>query len=88
MTALTETETSERDRLAAVPASYFRAVDSLDVEAVLEHFATHATLTVQTAHTTFSGHEEIARMFTDFFADWDSMVHDVTNIVVEPAPAR
>ena len=55
MTALTETETSERDRLAAVPASYFRAVDSLDVEAVLEHFATDATLTVQTAQFNRNG---------------------------------
>lgn len=82
------TETSERDRLAAIPASYFRAVDSLDVEAVLEHFAEDATLTVQTAGVTFSGHEEIGRMFEGFFADWDSMVHDVTNIVVEPGAGK
>ena len=82
------TETSERDRLAAIPASYFRAVDALDVDAVLEHFAADATLTVQTAHVTFSGHEEIARMFRDFFADWDSMTHDITNIVVEPGAGK
>ena len=82
------TATSERDRLATVPASYFRAVDSLDVDAVLEHFAEDATLTVQTAHVTFSGHEEIARMFRDFFADWDSMVHEITNIVVEPGVGK
>ena len=43
----TVTETSERDRLAAIPASYFSAVDSLDVDAVLEHFAEDATLTVR-----------------------------------------
>lgn len=86
MTTVTETEA--RDRLAAIPASYFSAVDSLDVDAVLEHFAEDATLTVQTARVTFSGHEEIARMFTDFFADWDSMVHEITNIVVEPAAGK
>lgn len=86
MTAVTST--SERDRLAAVPASYFRAVDALDVDAVLEHFADDATLTVQTARATFSGREEIARMFTGFFADWDSMVHNVTNIVVDPAAGK
>ena len=84
----TVTETSERDRLAAIPASYFNAVDSLDVDAVLEHFAEDATLTVQSARVTFSGHTEIARMFTDFFADWDSMVHDITNIVVEPGAGK
>ena len=27
-------------------------------------------------------------MFTDFFADWDSMVHDITNIVVEPGAGK
>ena len=82
------TETSERDRLAAIPASYFSAVDSLDVDAVLEHFAEDATLTVQTAGVTFAGHKEIGHMFTGFFADWDSMVHDVTNIVVEPGAGK
>jgi ketosteroid isomerase-like protein len=82
------TETSERDRLAAIPISYFRTVDALDVDAVLEHFAEDATLTVQTAGVTFTGHDEIARMFVDFFADWDSMVHDVTNIVVEPGAGK
>ena len=53
----TTTEAAERDRLAAIPASYFSAVDSLDVDAVLEHFAEDATLTVQSARVTFSGHE-------------------------------
>lgn len=84
----TVTDTSERDRLAAIPLSYFRAVDSLDVPAVLEHFADDATLTVQTAGVTFSGHDEIGRMFEGFFADWDSMVHDVTNIVVEAGAGK
>ena len=72
-----------REQLAAIPASYFRAVDSYDLPAVLEHFAEDATLTVQRARVTFSGHEEIGRMFTDFFADWDSMVHEITNLVVD-----
>jgi ketosteroid isomerase-like protein len=84
----TVTGTSERDRLAAIPASYFRAVDSLDLDSVLEHFAEDATLIVQTARVTFSGHDEIARMFTGFFADWDSMVHDIMNIVVEPGAGK
>jgi hypothetical protein len=79
---------AERDQLAAIPASYFRAVDSKDVSAVLAHFAEGATLTVQTAGVTFSGHEEISRMFVGFFGDWDSMVHEITNIVVDPAGSK
>ena len=79
---------TEREQLAAVPASYFRAVDASDLPAVLAHFADDATLTVQTAGVTFSGHEEIGRMFTDFFNDWDSMVHEITNIVVDPIGSK
>jgi ketosteroid isomerase-like protein len=77
-----------RDQLAAIPASYFGAVDAKDVPAVLTHFAEDATLTVQTAGVTFSGHDEIGRMFVDFFGDWDSMVHEITNIVVDPAGSK
>ena len=84
-TAVTE---AERDQLAAIPASYFRAVDSYDLTAVLAHFAEDATLTVQTAGVTFSGHDEIGRMFTDFCSDWDSMVHEITNIVVDPIGSK
>src|SRR5690242_11357583 len=84
-TSATETE---RDQLAAIPASYFRAVDSYNLDAVLEHFAADATLTVQTAGVTFAGHDEIGRMFTDFFADWDSMTHEITNLVVDHASSK
>ena len=48
---------AEREQLAAIPASYFRAVDAYDLQAVLAHFAEDATLTVQSARVTFSGHE-------------------------------
>jgi ketosteroid isomerase-like protein len=79
---------ADRDQLAAIPTSYFRAVDAYDLPAVLEHFAADATLTVQTAGVTFSGHDEIGRMFVGFFADWESMVHEITNIVVDPAGSK
>jgi hypothetical protein len=82
---------SHRGRARAarrIPASYFRAVDAYDLPAVLAHFTEDATLTVQSARVTFSGHEEIGRMFTDFFNDWDSMVHEITNIVVDPIGSR
>lgn len=80
---MSSTATETARRLADVPASYFKAVDALDVDAVLSHFAETATLTVQTDQVTFTGAEEIGRMFTGFFADWDSMVHTITNLVVD-----
>jgi hypothetical protein len=88
MTMTTAVTDADRDQLAAIPASYFRAVDANDVSAVLTHFAEDATLTVQTARVTFSSHDEISRMFVDFFGDWDSMVHEITNIVVDPTGSK
>ena len=84
----TQTQPLTRDELASVPNSYFKAVDASDLPAVLAHFAEDATLTVQTAGVTFSGHDEIGRMFVDFFGDWDSMVHTISNIVVDTAASK
>ena len=72
-----------REALAAAPASYFRAVDAMDVDAILEHFADDATLTVQTDHVTFTGADEIRRMFDDFTGASVSIFHEIKNIVVE-----
>ena len=55
-----------REQLAALPDSYFKAVDAKDVDAILAHFADDATLTVQTDHAVFAGADEMRRMFTDF----------------------
>ncbi|HEV3404005.1 MAG TPA: nuclear transport factor 2 family protein, partial [Gaiellaceae bacterium] len=55
-----------REQLAALPASYFRAVDDQDVDAILSHFADDAVLTVQTDNAVFSSAAEIRRMFSDF----------------------
>jgi uncharacterized protein (TIGR02246 family) len=72
------------EQLAELPASYFRAVDAKDVDAILEHFADDATLTVQTDHAVFAGADEIRRMFTDFCNGSVSIFHEIKNIVVEP----
>ena len=72
-----------REALAAAPASCFRAVDAMDVDAILEHFADDATLTVQTDHVTFTGADEIRRMFNDFTGASVSIFHEIKNIVVE-----
>ena len=77
-----------RDQLAALPDSYFRAVDAKDVDAILDHFADDAKLTVQTDHAVFSGAEEIRRMFTDFCGGSVSIFHEIKNIVVEPEAGK
>lgn len=77
-----------RDQLVALPDSYFKAVDSKDVDAILDHFADDATLTVQTDHAVFSGAEEIRRMFTDFCGGSASIFHEIKNIVVEPEAGK
>jgi uncharacterized protein (TIGR02246 family) len=77
-----------RDQLAALPDSYFKAVDAKDVDAILDHFADDATLTVQTDHAVFSGAEEIRRMFADFCGGSVSIFHEIKNIVVEPEAGK
>ena len=62
----TAATTWTREALAAAPQTYFDAVDAMDVDAVLEHFADDATLTVQTDHATFAGADEIRRLHGEF----------------------
>ena len=80
----TQTQPLTRDQLAALPDSYFKAVDAKDVDAIMSHFADDATLTVQTDHAVFEGAAEIRRMFDDFCGNSVSIFHEVKNIVVEP----
>ena len=56
----TQTQPLTRDQLAALPDSYFKAVDAKDVDAILSHFADDAMLTVQTDHAVFSGRRRSA----------------------------
>jgi ketosteroid isomerase-like protein len=80
----TQTAPLTREQLAALPDSYFKAVDAKDVDAIMSHFADDATLTVQTDHEVFEGAAEIRRMFDDFCGNSVSIFHEVKNIVVEP----
>jgi ketosteroid isomerase-like protein len=84
----TETQGLTRDQLAALPTSYFKAVDAKDVDAIVAHFADDATLTVQTDHVTFNGASEIRRMFADFVGNSSSIFHEIRNIVVEEAAGK
>jgi len=80
----TQTAPLTREQLAALPVSYFKAVDAKDVDTIMSHFADDATLTVQTDHAVFEGAAEIRRMFDDFCGNSVSIFHEVKNIVVEP----
>lgn len=84
----TSPATHTREALAAAPDSYFKAVDAMDLDGVLAHFADDATLTVQTDHVTFTGADEIRRMFADFFAASEWIRHDIRNIVVEEGAGK
>jgi ketosteroid isomerase-like protein len=84
----TQGATLTRDELAALPDSYFRAVDAMDLDGIMAHWADDATMTIQTAHTTFNGADEIRRMFTDFIASSVFIRHDIRNIVVEPGTMK
>ena len=84
----TQTAPLSREQLAALPVSYFKAVDAKDVDAILSHFADDAVLTVQTDHAVFSGADEIRRMFTDFCDNSVSIFHEIKNIVVEPEAGK
>ena len=77
-----------REQLAALPTSYFKAVDAMDVDAIVAHFADDATLTVQTDHVTFTGASEIRRMFNDFVGNSNSIFHEIKNIVIEEATMK
>ena len=84
----TQTHPLTRDELAALPDTYFKAVDAKDVDAILAHFADDAVMTVQTANATWEGADEIRRMFTDFCAGSVSIFHEIKNIVVEPETGK
>lgn len=71
------------EQLAAIPDSYFKAVDAFDVKRVGAHFAVDAVMSVQTDHRTFNGRGEIERMFGDFFAASETIFHDIRNMVVQ-----
>lgn len=76
------------DHLARLPAAYFAAVDRQDLEATLAFFAPDAVFSVATAFLRCSGLEEVRGMFERFFADYEHIQHDITNLVVDLPAGR
>ncbi|KAE8356234.1 hypothetical protein BDV28DRAFT_145417 [Aspergillus coremiiformis] len=75
-------------QLAGLTTSFFKAVDAKDIDGVVSHFAPDATLTVQTDHITFTGKDNIRRMFDDFFNNSPQMIHEIKSMVVDEANGK
>jgi ketosteroid isomerase-like protein len=84
----TEAPGVSRDALAALPVSYFQAIDAKDVDRIVAHFAEDATFTVQSGLVTFTGVAEIGRMFAESFVVEETVKHTILNIVVDEAAGK
>ncbi len=67
---------------------YFGSVDKKDLEATLNCFQDGALLCTQTSFTRHSGKDEIKRMFEDFFASYETIVHKDFTCTVDEANGR
>lgn len=67
---------------------YFASVDRKDLAATLDCFHEEALFTVQTEFTRHAGKAAIARMFTDFFGAWDTIVHKDFTCTVDEKNGR
>lgn len=80
--------TVDRQLLEPAPRASFEAVDGKDMERTLAFVADDAAFTIQTAHLTFVGRDEIRSMFENFFADHATIRHEITNLVVDEIGGR
>jgi len=70
------------EMIELVEKSYFYNVDNKNLDAAVDCFTEDAELTVQTAHVTHRGHDEIRRMFGDFMRDTPVIYHgDYSHVV-------
>jgi len=68
--------------------SYFAKVDAKDMDAVLACFHDEALFCVQTDFTRHAGKAEIRRMFEDFFAAYETIIHRDFVCTVDEANGR
>lgn len=68
--------------------TYFGNVDRKDMAATLACFHDEALFCVQTSFTRHAGKAEIARMFEDFFAAYETIVHRDFTCTVDEANGR
>ena len=78
-----------RDELIQLATrTYFGNVDAKNMEAALDCFPDGALFCVQTDFTRHSGKEEIRRMFDDFFAAYETIIHRDFTCTVDEANGR
>jgi hypothetical protein len=74
--------------LEAAPHRYFALCDAKDLDAVMAQYAPDASETVMPGGETFAGAEAIRAMYVNLFADFASMRHEVSRVVVDPTRGR
>lgn len=67
---------------------YFASVDRKDLAATLACFHETALFTVQTSFTRHAGRDELARMFTDFFGAYETIVHKDFTVTADAKNGR
>lgn len=81
--------TMDRDALVDLAIGrYFARVDAKDMAGVLACFHDEALLTVQTSFTRHAGKAAIERMFEDFFAAYETIVHKDFTCTVDAVNGR
>lgn len=68
--------------------SYFAKVDAKNIEAALDCFHDEALFCIQTDFTRHAGKAAIRRMFEDFFAGFETIVHKDFVCTVDEANGR
>ncbi|RVQ66583.1 nuclear transport factor 2 family protein [Croceicoccus ponticola] len=79
---------SRGELIALATKTYFGNVDAKNMEATLDCFHDEALFCVQTAFTRHAGKAEIRRMFEDFFASYETIIHRDFNCTVDEANGR
>ena len=81
--------TLDRDGLIELATkTYFGNVDAKNMDAALDCFHDEALFCVQTSFTRHSGKSEIRRMFEDFFAAYETIIHRDFTCTVDEANGR
>ncbi|WP_421992430.1 nuclear transport factor 2 family protein [Qipengyuania sp.] len=79
---------SRTELIELATKTYFGNVDAKNMAATLDCFHDEALFCVQTAWTRHSGKAEIRRMFEDFFAAYETIVHKDFTCTVDEKNGR
>ncbi len=66
---------TREELIALATKTYFGAVDAKDLAGTLACFHDSALFHIQTSFVTHEGKSGLARMFSDFFSAWETIVH-------------